>query len=273
MVQVIKANGAKEEFNEHKVIHSIQRAKIPSVLHPEVLAHVKSKLYENIPTSEIYHHIIEFLGKSPNPYVHTRYGLKQAIMALGPTGYPFEDYAAEILKDNGFKTAVRQTLLGKCINHEIDVVAEKDAWRIMVEVKFHNSPGVHSEVHVPLYTKARYEDLREKHNFHEAWIVTNTKTTSDAIAYANCVGMKVISWSYPEGESLRDLIEKAHLYPITMMSTLSETAKLTLLNNHVVLCKDICQDHRKIDVLPVSAKEKEQIIAEIEYICMDKAPQ
>ncbi|MBI4080736.1 MAG: restriction endonuclease [Candidatus Levybacteria bacterium] len=273
MVQVIKADGSKEAFDEQKVVHSIQRAKIPADLHPQVLAHVKNKLYEDIPTAEIYHHIIEFLGKAPNPYVHSRYSLKQALMALGPSGYPFEDYVAEILKDHKFTVSVRQILLGRCISHEIDVIAEKDKWRVMVEVKFHNSPGVRSDVHVPLYTKARYEDLRDKHNLHEAWIVTNTKTTSDAIAYAHCIEMKVISWSYPEGESLRDLIEKAHLYPITMMSTLSESSKITLLNNHIVLCKDICKDHKKIDVLEISAKEKEQILAEIEYICMDKVPQ
>ena len=68
MPTIIKADGSKEDFSEDKVIKSIRRAGIPDSHQEQVLAHVKSKLYENIPTSEIYHHIIEFLGSTDLPY-------------------------------------------------------------------------------------------------------------------------------------------------------------------------------------------------------------
>src|SRR5207247_2276596 len=101
-----------------------------------------------------------------------------------------------------------------------------------IEAKFHNSPGTRSEVHVALYTKARFDDIKIKNTITETWIVTNTKTTIDVNTYAQCVGMKIISWGYPEGEGLRDLIEKAHLYPVTMLTSLNQNHKMTLLNNH-----------------------------------------
>src|SRR3989344_6528129 len=137
MVNVIKATGEKEPFSDNKIISSIKRAGIPENLWDMVLSHVKEKLYENIPTSEVYKHITEFLEKQPKKF-KDKYGLKQAIMDLGPTGYPFEDYVAEILKIKGYKTTLRQILQGKCVSHEIDVIASKaNTEKLMIEAKFH----------------------------------------------------------------------------------------------------------------------------------------
>ena len=267
MPQVIKADKTKEEFSEEKVIASIKRAGIPESLQSQVLQHVKNKLYDGISTDEIYHHISEFLGHSSHPYSKAKYGLKESVMALGPTGYPFEDFVASLLEAIGYKAQVRQILTGKCITHEVDVIAEKNGKRSMIEAKFHNSPGTRSDVQVALYTKARFEDVREKNKLDDAWIVTNTKTTNDANAYAACVGMKVVSWNFPGGESIRDLIEKTKLFPITMLTSLSQNNKQTLLYNHIVLCKDICANSSLLDVLPLSKEEKEKTMAEVSFIC------
>ena len=193
MISVLKADKQKEEFSEEKVIRSIKRAGIPQDLQAQVLSHIKSKLYDGISTEEIYRHILEFLERSPNPYTRSRYSLKDSIMMLGPTGYPFEDFIARLLDAQGYKTKVRQILQGKCITHEVDVIAEKDGKSAMIEAKFHNSPGMRSQVHVALYTKSRFEDVKIKNQLDEAWIVTNTKTTLDANTYAQCVGLKVMS--------------------------------------------------------------------------------
>src|ERR1700733_8394682 len=160
MIHVLKDDRTREPFSEQKMMDSIRRARIPHSLRGEVLTHVKSKLYEGISTQEIYQHIMEFLSTSPKPYIKTRYSLKEAIMQLGPTGYPFEDFIGKLLEAQGYTTRVRQILSGKCVSHEIDVIAEKDGHVAMIESKFHNSPGVRSEVHVALYTQARFEDVK-----------------------------------------------------------------------------------------------------------------
>lgn len=267
-VDVVKANGMIEAFSEEKLRTSIRRAGVPQDQQDEVLDAVKSKLYNNIPTSEIYHHIIENLGKAPShPYLSSRYSLKQAIMALGPTGYPFEDFVAKIIEEKGYSTLVRQQLMGRCVTHEIDVIAEKDGRKIAIEAKFHNNPGTRSEVHVALYTKSRFEDLQEKHSIDEAWIVTNTKATIDAITFAECAGMKIVSWSYPEVGSLRDLIEESGLHPITLLTTISASQKQYLLQNHFVMCKDLRDNPTVIDMLHLTHNEKERVLSEINYIC------
>ncbi len=267
MFHVLKANGDKELFSEEKVITSITRAGIPPSLKDAVLNHVKSKLYDNIQTSEIYHHITEFLEHSSHPFTKARYSLKQAIMALGPTGYPFEDYISEILKHQGYETSVRNILRGECITHEVDIIAEKEKKRIMVEVKFHNFSGSKTNVHVALYTKARFDDVKEKNYLDAAWIVTNTKITEDAVVYAFCNNIKVISWSYPDGESLRDTIEKANLSPITAITTLSQSEKQQLLDEHIVLCRDLNDNPDLLHHIVLSETRRETILREMAFVC------
>jgi Holliday junction resolvase-like predicted endonuclease len=262
MVNIIKATGEKEPFSEEKLRFSIQRAGIPLNLQDKVLSHVKSKLYENIPSQEVYKHINEFLLHEPHPNA-VKYKLKHALMELGPTGYPFEDYVSEILKSKGYSTQTRSILMGKCVSHEIDVIAEKKGIeKLIVEAKYHNAPGIHTDIHVSLYTKARFDDLKEKYQLDRAWLFTNTKITPDALSFALCVNMGVVSWSYPQNESLRGLAQKERLYPITLLSSLSEPQKQILLDNHIVLVKQVLNNNDYLDLLEVQTEKKEQIIKE-----------
>lgn len=266
MISVIKANGIPEPFDEAKVLSSIKRARIPESLQHEVLTSIKKKLYNNIPTSEIYGTIVDSLGQSEAPYSRASYSLKQALMQLGPTGYPFEDFVSKLLEARGYKTLVRQILRGKCVSHEIDVIAEKNGKRAMIEAKFHNNPGTRSDVHVALYTHARYQDLKDKYDLDEAWIVTNTKTTTDAVAYAECVGMKTVSWSYPIEGSLRDLIETSELHPVTMITSLSAAQKIKLLQHHIVLCRDVLENPSYLDFLRLTPEERKRTLSELRFI-------
>lgn len=267
MVTIIKANEEKETFSEEKLLHSIQRAHVPLELQQQLISQIREKLYENIPTSEIHQSILQFLAASHQPHIQAKYNLKRAIMELGPSGYPFEDFVAEILKYKGYKTTLRTMVPGNCITHEIDVIAEKDGKKIMVEVKFHNMIGTKTRIHVGLYTKARFDDIAASNKFDEAWLVTNTKITTDVIDYTRCVGMNVISWSYPHKGSFNDLVEEAGLYPITAITHLTMSQKQQLLEEHIVLCRDICKNPAALDVLHLDEKTKSEVLSETKAIC------
>lgn len=266
MIYVLKAAGEKEAYDEEKIRQSIRRAGAPPDLEDRAIQHIKTKLYSDISTAEIYQHVTEFLEKSPRPFITSKYSLKKAIMELGPTGYPFEDFLAEIFKTQDYITEVRSIIAGKCIKHEIDVTLQKDSHRIMIEAKYHNMPGTKTNVHVALYTKARFDDVKEINGFSNVWLVTNTKVSTDVIAYADCVGMKVISWNYPEGESLRDLIEKSNLIPITALTTLSQGQKQQLLQNGIVLCKTLCQRKDLIKTMHLPEDKINSTLAECTYL-------
>lgn len=238
MVKVKKASGELEDFSESKLRESLVRAGSDEGLIEEIMHHIKSELYEGIPTEHIYRHIFDLL-KNKSSHLVARYNLKRAIMELGPTGYPFERFIAGILEQYGFSTRVGEIVDGDCVTHEIDVIATKDDAHVMVECKFHNHVGTKSKIKDILYTYARFLDVKEKHKFTEAWLVTNTKLTSDVSQYARCKGMRVISWNYPEDFSLRYLIEHSNLHPITSLEDKTLEEKKRLLQEGVVFVKDL----------------------------------
>lgn len=266
MPTIIKANGSQEPFNPEKIRRSIERSGIPPEMQDKIVSHVTARVHDNMDTAQISYDVTKFLEESDYPFARSRYKLKQALMQLGPTGYPFEDFVSEILVLLGYTTKTRQILMGKCVNHEVDIVAEKGESKIMIEAKFHNSLGIRSDVRVPLYTKSRFEDLKDKHLFSESWVITNTKVTTDAIAYAECVGMKIIGWSYPEKGSLRDIIEETQTHPVTILNTLNLQQKAQLLANHVVTCKSLMENKDQLSVLRLTPEEKKDVEKELDFI-------
>lgn len=258
-MKVIKANGKSEEFSEEKLLASIKRAGIPENLQQEVLVHINELAYENIPTSVIYKHIQEYLGRTQITYKQ-KYSLKQAIMEMGPSGYPFEKFVAEIFKAMGYKTEVGVQMEGECVKHEVDIIAIKDREKIFVECKYHNRAGSISEVQVALYTKARFDDLKEKHGFTDAMLVTNTKVSTDALNYLKCKDIGVMSWSYPEKASLRDLIEGYHLHPVTELSNITLAEKQELLARGAILIKQIADNPKVLDNVFLPQEKKREVI-------------
>lgn len=271
---VIKASGQKEPFSEKKVRRSIRRARIPKKLENQAVSHIYEILYDGISTQEIYKHISEFLGHSPYPHTRAVYGLKQAIMQLGPSGFPFEKFIARVLQHHGYETETNLIVSGKCVDHEVDVAARKDQRQYMLECKFHNSPGARSDVKVALYVQARFKDIKANTKnqpekikvFHQPWLVTNTKFTAKAIEYGNCVGMKVIGWNHPKTGDLQDWIESAGLHPVTCLTTLTHDQIKLLLDSGVVLCKQLLSDETSLRELELAKEKKDQVMQEARSI-------
>jgi Holliday junction resolvase len=257
-ILIEKASGEREVFSSDKLRRSLEKAGASPTIIDKITDHVLKELKNGDKTSDIYKHAFLILSENERPTAG-RYHLKQALMELGPTGHPFEKFVGELLKAQGFSVEVGTIVEGACVTHEVDVTAQKDNHHIMVECKFHNQPGVKSDVKVALYVQARFEDVAKK--FHEAWLVTNTKLTTDAIRYATCVGMTAIGWSYPQDSSLEHLIEQFNLHPLTCLTTLNDTQKRLLLDQGFILCKDIVDNPR---ALGTNAK---QIIQEAKELC------
>lgn len=276
-VLIVKASGEKERFSVQKLRRSLKKSGAAPELIAEVLNHIRRELKDGTKTADIYRHAFSFLRKR-HSLSAARYNLKKAIMELGPSGYPFERLVGELLKAQGFSVQVGKVHRGICVSHEIDVVAQKDNQHIMVECKFHNQPGIKSDVKVALYVRARFEDIEKQwkskpeysQKLHEAWLVTNTKLTSDAIQYSTCVKMKAIGWNYPAEESLQYLIEKSGLHPLTCLTTLSRFQKRQLLDRGLILCRDISQNKNVLKAMGVNETKITQTIEEINELCQTR---
>ena len=224
MVQTIfvkKADGRKAPFDMYKVEATCRRAGASHFLAKRIASYIAEIAYEGISTRQIYKMVLAALaGETEHPEIKHRYRLKESIMLLGPAGFNFESYMAQVLAVNGYRvSSIRSKIKGKCIEHEIDLELLKDEDRIMVECKYHNSAGAFTGVKESMYTHARFVDIIEggQRVFGKEMLISNTRVSHDAIQYAQCVGQQVLSWRYPPEESLERMIERKGLYPITIL--------------------------------------------------------
>ncbi len=244
---ITKGSGNAVPFERHKLELSLQKSKANKEDIDSILKHIENILYPGITTKEIYKNAFKLLYKKQR---HTAeiYNLKSAIAELGPTGFPFEKYIGELLKFKGYEVKIGQNIKGMCVDHEVDIVAIKNDRTLLAECKFHTDPNRHSDVKVPMYIYSRFEDILEAWDndintdkeLSEGIIYTNTRFTQDAVQYANCKGLKLIAWDYPQKGSLKNQIDLAALYPITCMTRLTKEDKTKLLQENLVLVKDLC---------------------------------
>ena len=264
---VTKRSGEEVVFDDRRVIRSMERVGVAPELFDRVLAHIKEKVQADntITTDEIFYHIREFLVRKDKKSA-LRFNLRQAIFELGPTGFPFEQYLAKIFRDQGYKTQVDIQMQGECVNHEIDILLQKDGRREIVEAKFHNQNFGKTDVQVMLYTFARFLDVRKKNNIDGVWVATNTKLTSDAINYAKCKGIKALSWNFPQKQNIAEFVEKPKMYPITTLTDLTLAEERRFIDNGIVLASDLLKvsdeefrtkyliDEKRIPVIRESAE-------------------
>ncbi|WP_339881010.1 restriction endonuclease [uncultured Algoriphagus sp.] len=273
---ITKASGEKAPFSEAKLRQSLERAGADLAVIDRIVSEIENLLFDGISTKKIYGKAFSILRKDSRS-VAGRYKIKQAIIELGPSGYPFEKFVGELLKHQGYLTKVGVIIQGYCVSHEIDVVAEKDNKHFMVECKFHNRQGYKCNVKIPLYIKSRFEDVKKQwekgedhaNKFHEGWVVTNTRFTEDAIQYGKCVGLILIAWDYPQQGSLSDRINVSGLHPITCLTTLTKPEKKMLIDNMVVLCKELCENPELLTEIGISESRIKRVTKEAKEICTE----
>lgn len=269
--KVIKSSGEKVDFSISKLRNSLYRSGADELTVDNILNVVRDELYQGISTKEIYNRAFALLKKSKSIYA-SKYKLKKAIYELGPTGFPFEKFIGALMEYSGYKVEVGKVVQGKCVAHEIDVMAVKNGQHIMAECKFHNEKTTTCNVKVPLYINSRYNDVVTQYKNspncpNEGWVVTNTRFTTDAIIYGKCVGLFLLSWDYPKDNGLKDRIDRLGLYPITVSTLLTNREKQFLLSRDIVLCRQLLQDVFYLDHLGISEVRKPKILSEISMLC------
>lgn len=273
-ITIIKSSGEREPWSTQKLERSLRAAQASDELTKEIILHIEKDIQDGMRTNDIYEHAFALLKRYDRPTA-AQYSLKKAILQLGPSGFPFERFIAEILKAQGYETQVGVMVRGVCVEHEVDVVAEKPDERIVVEAKFHNSVEVKSDVKVALYVHARFMDIQKRfaeiddadQHYTRAWLITNTSFTSQAIQYGRCAGLAMTGWNYPKGSTLQDLVQLTETHPVTCLTTLTDAQKRALLQEGVVLCHDIVRTPEVLERIGMSKANIEAAIAEGSGLC------
>lgn len=276
-IVVTKASGKQVPFLPGKLMQSLTRSGADAATVNAITNTVAAETYDGITTHEIYRKAFRLL-RSHARHEAARYKLKQAIMELGPSGYPFELYAGKVFEHLGYKVKSGVFVKGECVKHEVDIVGENENRLVFGECKFHNKPGLKCDVKVPLYVHSRFRDIENRYQKqpettgkkHEGWVITNTHFSTDAIHYANCAGLNLLGWDYPAGNALKNIIDNAGLHPLTCLTTLKITEKQFLLNHQIVLSSELIHQPGVLKQAGIDAKRKEQLIVEIEGLCQKK---
>jgi hypothetical protein len=276
-MKIVKHSGNIVDYNPSKLRQSLLKSGASNLEVDAILHTIENQIYEGISTKQIYKMAFSLLKKVCHSHA-ARYNLKEAIRLLGPTGFFFEKYIARLFAAEDYQTLTNFILQGRCVSHEIDVIVKKDNAIAMVECKFHLGKDANSDVKVPMYILSRFNDLRDKRQtiytrndiVSKCWIVTNNRFTADAIAFAKCSKLNLLSWNYPENNNLKTKNDTHHLYPVTCLTTLSLAEKDKLLVLDVILVREIINNSECLEKIGLSSNRIKNVLKEaselVEYI-------
>jgi hypothetical protein len=273
LYSVVKSDGTKQLFEEEKLKSSLKRVGAADDVIEDIVDEVEKGMHDGMTTEEIYKHAFGLLKKHAHP-VAVKYSIRRALIELGPDGFPFEKFVSRVFQAWGYQTVTDQTVLGKCISHEVDVVAWTKEKLVMVEAKFHHEFGLRSDSKVALYINARREDLAEtlfdyggiKRKIDEFWLVTNTKFTDQAITYGECNHLKMLGWNYPDHGNLHEIIEQNGLHPITCLTSVNHQQKKDLVGRNIITCADLIRQPQVLDQMGIRGDAAKRVVDEARLI-------
>lgn len=272
-IYIRKASGEEELFETYKLERSLRNAGADNDLIDEIVKNIVGWLSTGLTTKKIYSRAFSLLRRTKTGAA-SRYKLKQAIMELGPTGYPFENFVGKLFEKQGYEVKVGQIIDGKCVSHEMDVIATNKDVQHLVECKYSSDQGKQISVQVPLYVRSRVNDIIDKRKtFPEyagfsfsGWVVTNTRFSADSLQYGKCCGLHLLAWDYPTGNGLKELIERLKIYPITILSNLTKKEIQHLLNQDIITCSQLKNKPEILDSLQLSKTKYSALINELNNI-------
>lgn len=268
---IVKADGTVEPFDPAKLVSSLTRAGA-TARSAERIAHIiLQSASTTVSSTEVYRKAFSMLRREARPAA-ARYALRRALLELGPSGHPFEDFVAEIFKAEGWTVEWRKIMQGRCVPHEMDIFATRGEEIIAGELKYHNDAFYKTDVKVALYVKARLDDVANcKPGSNSCAItrgvlITNTKFTRHAIDYGSCSGIELIGWNYPAEGNLFDRIVASGVYPVTTLTTLRRAEKKLLIDEGIVTTAALKERRDVLRTINVPPARIGGILAEIETL-------
>lgn len=245
-VQIRKSNGEYVPFDENKVRESVKRTGTDAKTADAILAVVKTELKPRMSTAEIYNIVRRELSRL-KPWAAARYNLREAITRLGPAGYNFETYVAAILNAYGYRAETPDYYRGACVQHEVDVTAEKEGRTAFIEAKFRHNFGDSIVIKDVLATWARFLDLVDGSkiglcpHFDEAWVVTNARFTDQSLQYGHCKNMVLIGWNHPRERTFASMVDHEALYPLTILPGVTDKEIEQFARAGLMLCRELTE--------------------------------
>ena len=269
LLTIIKADGTKEIFDPERLVISLERSGASEFVARNIAGTITETVAPGTSSKEIYTRAFSLLRREARS-VAARYALRRALLELGPSGHPFEDFISHLYRAEGWEIETRKVIKGKCVSHEVDFYASHKEQNefLAAELKYHNDPGYKTDLKVALYVKSRFDDIfacdssARSCPIDRGILITNTKFTSEAIAYAECSGVELLGWGYPSDNNLFMRMSRAKVYPVTALTGLSRAEKRLLIERGVIAVDEIIKNRRALDSLHLSPERVGELLAE-----------
>jgi hypothetical protein len=260
-IYVIKKDGSKQKYSEKKLMAGLKRAGANTATIDRIAKLVRKKLYNGISTTEVFKTAFRAF-KQEQPVGSCSYDLKNSLLRLGKSGFPFEKFVALLLGDEGYVVKTNQILQGASVTHEIDVNATKGKDKLMVECKHFSKPWLGCGIQTTLYVYARFLELKPQ--FTRPMVVTNTRFSGQAQTYSAHVGMSILGWCCPKEESIEVLIRRNNAYPITMVCPPGKMLD-RCLKKDIVMARQLerYSEQQMVNLFKISNPTAKKILKEI----------
>jgi len=106
MRRIRKASGHYERYDRGKLLSSLLASGLDEDEARAVVREVEGS--GRVDTTKNLHEAVKGVLLRRYPVAAARYSLKEAIMKLGPTGFPFEEYMARVLRSLGREVKTHQ---------------------------------------------------------------------------------------------------------------------------------------------------------------------
>jgi hypothetical protein len=266
-IKIKKASGDFEPFSPSKFYYSLKKVGLHKKEAQDLLFQLKPHIKRGISTKKLYQMTKRQLSRSSHRLA-AHYGLHRALLELGPEGFVFEQFIAKVLSYKGFKTKTNNYIKGKCVNHEIDIIARNENDNIFIECKFHNRAGLKNELKTSLYVHARSVDVKNniKNQMTDFWLVSNTKCTSEALQYAQCAGLIIISPNSPAPHNFFDWLIELNLQPLSILTRLKKRDCHVLYKNNIFFIHELQENPHLLNICKISPHENDLIQIEIDKV-------
>ncbi|MDI6721685.1 MAG: restriction endonuclease [Candidatus Aenigmarchaeota archaeon] len=244
MILVKKADGRKEEFDPRKIVNTSMRAGLSRRAAENIARKIVARLYDGISTHEIYQMALKEI-ESVEDKSSMLFRLREAVSEM-PSD-KFELYIKKVLESYGYKCQWNVLVKGMYVEHQIDLIAEKSGKKYLVECKHHINPHRFCGLGIVLQVQARLEDIKEVKGTYQAWVVTNTKFSEHAKAYARGKNLMLSGWRYKGKMSLESMVQGKRLYPVCIINA-DKTVIKRLLDQNIITVQDaLSSDMKAVD--------------------------
>lgn len=243
-VYITKVDGSRQLFDREKVVRTCLKMGVNRSIAYKIVDEVEQQLYDGITTNKIFNLTFRLL-RNYKPTIKHFLDLRKSL-SLMDSKPEFEKFVQILLSYNGYSVSGNRLLIGKCVKHEVDGIAQKNGITYFVEAKHHQNYHSPTGLDESRIARAVLEDVtdgyelgKNKLRIDRAMIVTNTRFSEHAKIYGKCRNILQIGWSSPTKIALQNMIEEKKAHPLSCINGLKNNTRKRLVNSGVVLIKQL----------------------------------